>query len=93
VAHLQGGLSSMPGEASAGEAMSMHSGDSTGLSHGASNLRKRGRGGAAGGAASSGTAPKRPSRATSAASADANAPAHFDCSQQVKQWDTLTVTA
>ncbi|KAK9905703.1 hypothetical protein WJX75_004882 [Coccomyxa subellipsoidea] len=83
VAHLQGGLSSMPGEASAGEAMSMHSGDSTGLSHGASNLRKRGRGGAAGGAASSGTAPKRPSRATSAASADANAPAHFDCSQQV----------
>ncbi|BDA47374.1 probable protein ECT2 at N-terminal half [Coccomyxa sp. Obi] len=72
-------LGQRPGEASAGEATSLHSGDSTGLSHG----RKRSRTGAAGGAASSGAACKRANRAGSAAPADTHAPSPFDCSQQV----------
>ncbi|CAL8472179.1 g11721 [Coccomyxa elongata] len=72
-------LGQRPGEASAGEATSLHSGDSTGLSHG----RKRSRSGAAGGAANSGAACKRANRAGSGAPADAHAPSPFDCSQQV----------
>lgn len=68
-------LGQRPGEASAGEATSLHSGDSTGLSHG----RKRSRSGAAGGAANSGAACKRANRAGSGAPADAHAPSPFDC--------------
>lgn len=73
------GLSSVPAEASAGEATSLHSGDSTGLSRCATSLRKRGRPGGG----NAGAASKRPSRAAGDAVADGNAAAALDCSQQV----------